>query len=152
MHIFIALGSNIDAEANFRRAAAMLKDQFPNIRFSSVYRTAPQEVEDQADFLNAAAAFENDAPAEKIHNCLQSIEKTLNKNPPYRYGPRTIDLDILLYGDERINLPGLIIPHPKMHERRFVLEPLAELLDSAAIQTSLETLHDQKCLKTPIKL
>lgn len=128
--IYISLGSNISPEQNLTAAASMLRKSFPGIRFSSVYQTKARDVEDQPDFLNAVAAFESEESPQQIHEKLVSIEQTLKKNPPFRSGPRTIDLDLLLYGDEVINTSSLTVPHSRMHERRFVLEPLSKLLDS----------------------
>ena len=103
---------------------------------------------DQPDFLNAVAAFESKESPETIAKRLQTIETKLKKAPPYRFGPRTIDLDLLLYentilSEERLAVSGersannLIIPHPRMHERRFVLEPLCELMDAKQIHPVL---------------
>ncbi len=84
---------------------------------------------DQADFLNAVALIETDESAQTIKDTLTDIERQLGKATPFENGPRTIDLDLLLYGDETIQTETLTIPHPRMHERRFVLEPLCELID-----------------------
>jgi len=137
--VWIALGSNIDAEANLRAAAKHLREHWPAIRFASVYNTAAREVENQADFLNTAAVFESDQSATEVITILRSIEQTLGKSPPYRFGPRTIDLDLLLFGDAIMNESDLIVPHPRMHERRFVLEPLCELIDSRSFHPLLHT-------------
>ncbi|TSC57203.1 MAG: 2-amino-4-hydroxy-6-hydroxymethyldihydropteridine diphosphokinase, partial [Candidatus Peregrinibacteria bacterium Greene0416_19] len=123
-------GSNIDPERNLRKAAHLLREQWPRIRFSRVYETAPRDKQDQPPFLNAVAVFDSDEPPEDIHRILQAIEQTLGKHVTERFGPRTIDLDLLLYGDAVIDTPTLQVPHPRMHERRFVLEPLRELLSA----------------------
>lgn len=162
-HFFIGLGSNIDSETKIRKAAAMLREHFPALRFSSIYKSSAREVEDQDDFLNAVAACETEKSPEEIHAILQSIEQSLGKAPPYRFGPRTIDLDLLLYGDlsqpATIN-PQLVLPHPRMHERRFVLEPLCELIDANTLhpilkqswKELLEQSLDQECILTDISL
>ncbi len=124
---YIGLGSNIEPEQNLRAAAAKLKKAYPNIRFSSVYRSSAQEITNQPDFLNAVAKIETNDSPHTIQNTIREIEQALKKNPPYRFGPRTIDLDILLYDDLILQTPELVIPHPRMHERRFVLEPLMEI-------------------------
>ena len=129
--VFIALGSNIDPEANLQAAAKRLRTLWPKIQFSHVYRTAPAEVTDQPEFLNAVAMFETEESPQEIAEKLHTIEKELKKDPPYRFGPRTIDLDLLLYGRQTMETKNLIIPHPRMHERRFVLEPLLELMDDS---------------------
>lgn len=129
--VFVGLGSNIDPETNLRAAAKRLRELFPTIIFSSVYRTAPLHEEEQPAFLNAVARFKTGERPEAALEGLQHIERELRKNPPFRFGPRTIDLDLLLYNNRTVNIPDrqLIIPHPRMHERRFVLEPLCELVD-----------------------
>jgi len=127
--VFIALGSNIHPEENLAAAAAKIRALWPTIQFSHVYRTAPAEVTDQPEFLNAVAILETEESPQEIAEKLQAIEKELKKDPPYRFGPRTIDLDLLLYGRQTMETKNLIIPHPRMHERRFVLEPLLELID-----------------------
>ena len=141
--VFLGLGSNIDPEQNLREAARMLRLREGTICFSSVYRTKAQGYGDQPDFLNAAARLETDDPPEVVKAELEAIERALGKAIPFRFGPRTIDLDLLLYGN--MILPSaeewrdvcvrwrdapvglLYVPHPRMHERRFVLEPLLEL-------------------------
>lgn len=143
--VFIGLGSNIESERNLREATQSLRRLFPGIRFSSVYRTQAHDYDAQSDFLNAVAIFQTDNSPETILQKLQTIEQQLKKEILFRFGPRTIDLDLLLYGD--LVLPSreywkenqelriknqenmLYIPHLRMHERRFVLEPLCELLD-----------------------
>ncbi len=158
--VYLSLGSNIDAEENLKAAATMLRAFFPDIRFSSVYRTEAQNYEDQADFLNAVASFHTGKSPATILTILQGIETMLWKDPPFRFGPRTIDLDILLYGDEMIHTHDLKIPHPRMHERRFVLEPLSELIDLSATHPLLKkswkefrkTMADQEICKTSLNL
>jgi len=131
--VAIALGSNIDPEVNLKVCAQHLRRHWPNIRFSSVYKTKAQLHEDQNDFLNAAAVFETDQSIEDTMKILEQIEQELGKAPPFRYGPRTIDIDILLYGDfvtsnQQLVTSNVVIPHPKMHERLFVLAPFCELI------------------------
>src|SRR3989338_7615819 len=116
--IFLGLGSNIDPEMNLQKAAAMLREHFPSIIFSSVYRTAAREVEDQDDFLNAVAACATEKSPEEVHSILNGIEDSLGKAPPFRFGPRTIDLDLLLHGNQSQianRKSELVIPHPRMH-------------------------------------
>ncbi len=138
----------------------MLRKIFSNIRFSSVYRTAAQEITDQPEFLNAAAAFETTLSPKKVAEELKTIETTLHKNPPIRFGPRTIDLDILLYGKTNAADPTLTIPHPKLHVRRFVLEPLIDLgagetvhpLLDKALKVLLSEVQSQHCEKITLQL
>ncbi|OGJ59932.1 2-amino-4-hydroxy-6-hydroxymethyldihydropteridine diphosphokinase [Candidatus Peribacteria bacterium RIFCSPHIGHO2_01_FULL_55_13] len=161
--IFLGLGSNIDPEMNLQKAAALLREHFPDIEFSSVYRTAAREVEDQNDFLNTVATCDTQKSSEDIYRILQSIEQSLGKAPPFRFGPRTIDLDLLLHGNKSqiINSKSqIVLPHPRMHERRFVLEPLCELIDPQfkhpVIKQSweylLEKTLEQECVLTDIAL
>jgi len=132
--------------------ARALRDDFPSITFSSVYRTVARDEEQQDDFLNAVAKIETDESPEEVYERLKSIEEDLGKDPPYNKGPRTIDLDILLYENYQLATRNsqLIIPHPRMTERRFVLEPLCELEDSwnDALQKTL----DQSCKRIDLRL
>ncbi len=82
---------------------------------------------DQPRFLNGVAALETDLSARALLDVLLSVERELGRERRERWGPRTIDLDLLLYGDETVDEPGLTVPHARLHERRFALEPLAEL-------------------------
>lgn len=156
----IALGSNVDPEDNLKAAATMLRDRYPAIRFSSVYRSAPLHHTDQPDFLNAVAAFDAGHSPQDVLAFLQHIEHHLKKNPPFRFGPRTIDLDLLLHGDLVQQEPPPILPHPRMHERRFVLDPLLELLSPTERHPVLKkTWSDlqkqtagQKILRMPMQL
>jgi 2-amino-4-hydroxy-6-hydroxymethyldihydropteridine diphosphokinase len=128
MKAYVALGSNILPEANLTAAADLLREEWPDIRFSHVYRSKAVEHADQADFLNAVAEIEADRDYQSVHGKLKQIEEFLGKDLAFRFGPRTIDLDLLLYGDLVLNSSGLILPHPRMHKRRFVLLPLCELI------------------------
>lgn len=159
--VFLGLGSNINPEANLRSAADLLRSHWPGVRFSHVYRSKAREVENQDDFLNAVAVIETDESPQTIADHLHAIEKQLKKSPPFKFGPRTIDLDLLLYGDlilpsrekwphestnQRVN--ELTIPHPRMHERRFVLEPLCELIDPKARHPVLDSTWKELLQKT----
>lgn len=150
--VFLALGSNINPEQNLRAAAELLRARWPAIRFSPVYRTTAREVTDQDDFLNAVAMLDTDEPPEAIAHHLRGIERTLKKAPPFKFGPRTIDLDLLLYGNQVIETPELTVPHPRMHERRFVLEPLCDLIHDKKWRDALGKTLDQKCVKTALEL
>jgi 2-amino-4-hydroxy-6-hydroxymethyldihydropteridine diphosphokinase len=129
--VFVGLGANLgDREATLRGALELLRRE-PGIEVrnvSSVRETEPVGFLDQPRFLNAAAELETELPAEALLERLLEVERRLGRvRGGRRYGPRTIDLDLLLYGDETISAPGLRVPHPRLHERRFALEPLAEL-------------------------
>jgi 2-amino-4-hydroxy-6-hydroxymethyldihydropteridine diphosphokinase len=122
---YIGLGANLgDREAAIRAAAELIGVD----RLSSIIETEPWGYEDQPRFLNAVAELDTELPPRLLLELLLEVERLLGRERSGpRYGPRTIDLDLLLYGDERIDEPGLEVPHPRLHERRFVLEPLAEL-------------------------
>ena len=98
---------------------------------SSIYETEPVEFTDQPQFLNCAVALETSSTPEQLMLQLLTIEKAMGRQRIQKKGPRTIDLDILLFGDEVVDTPGLTIPHPAMQHRRFVLEPLAEITPDA---------------------
>ncbi len=128
---YVGLGANLgDREAMLRSALEQL-DAEPGVHVSAVssFRdTAPVGIVDQPRFLNAAVAVETDLGARSLLDRLLGIERRLGRTREGpRFGPRTIDLDLLLYGDEQIDEPGLQVPHPRLHERLFALEPLAEL-------------------------
>jgi 2-amino-4-hydroxy-6-hydroxymethyldihydropteridine diphosphokinase len=129
MFAYVGLGSNLgDREDNLRRALALLED-VGAIRVSSFRETDPVGVTDQPRFLNAAARVDTALGARELLDRLLEIERALgrDRSREERWGPRTIDLDLLLYGGETIEEPGLTVPHPRLAERRFVLEPLHEL-------------------------
>jgi 2-amino-4-hydroxy-6-hydroxymethyldihydropteridine diphosphokinase len=128
---YIGVGANLgDREATMRAALAAL-DATPGIRVvavSSFRETDPVGYVDQPRFLNAAAALDTELDARGLLDALLSVERGLGRTREGpRYGPRTIDLDLLLFGDAELDEPGLTVPHPRLHERAFVLEPLAEL-------------------------
>ena len=128
---FVGLGSNLgDREATLRQALDLLARE-PGVelrRVSTFRETEPVGFLDQPRFLNAAAEVETELPATELLARLLDVERRLGRvRGGPRFGPRTIDLDLLLYGEETIREPGLTVPHPRLHERRFALEPLAEL-------------------------
>ena len=128
---YIGLGANLgDRESSLRRAVELL-DRDPAIAVvgvSSFRETEPVGYLDQPRFLNGACAVETELSARALLDRLLAVERELGRERSGpRFGPRTIDLDLLLYGDETIDEPGLTVPHPRLAERRFALEPLAEL-------------------------
>ena len=134
---YVGLGANLgDREAMLRSALEQLRTE-PGMRVTAVsaFRdTAPVGLVDQPRFLNAAAAVETELGARELLDRLLGIERRLGRTREGpRFGPRTIDLDLLLYGDERIDEPGLHVPHPRLHERLFALEPLTELDQSLVV-------------------
>lgn len=135
---YLGLGSNLgDRLAALREALALL-DATPGMRLlscSSVYETEPWGVTEQPAFLNLAAGFETTlSPAELLYAC-KSVESRIGRAETYRWGPRVIDVDILLYGNEVVNSaePDLQIPHARLRERAFALVPLAEIVPDLAV-------------------
>jgi 2-amino-4-hydroxy-6-hydroxymethyldihydropteridine diphosphokinase len=128
---YVGLGSNLgDREELIRRAAALIGAT----RLSSIVETEPWGYEDQPRFLNAVAQIETPLGARGLLDRLLEVERDLGRERVGpRWGPRTVDLDLLLYGDEEIDEPGLVVPHPRLAERLFVLEPLAELVPAQRI-------------------
>jgi 2-amino-4-hydroxy-6-hydroxymethyldihydropteridine diphosphokinase len=127
--VAIALGSNLgDRHGQLRGAIASLAPVFSHLRLSSFYETVPVDVPGpQPMFLNAAATGESELSASAVLDALLAVEQHFGRERPYVGAPRTIDLDLIFYGESVINTPGLIVPHPRFRERRFVLEPLAEI-------------------------
>jgi 2-amino-4-hydroxy-6-hydroxymethyldihydropteridine diphosphokinase len=127
---YIGFGGNMgDPERTCREALALLGDM-DGIRLeavSSLYRTQPVGVEDQAWFLNGVLACRTRLDPEDLLRQLLAVENRFGRKRTVRWGPRTLDLDLLFYGEHVLDLPGLTIPHPRAHERRFVLEPLVEI-------------------------
>jgi 2-amino-4-hydroxy-6-hydroxymethyldihydropteridine diphosphokinase len=128
--VYIGLGSNLGDRAEYLRTAREQIDA-PDLRVlraSSIYETAPRDVEDQPWFLNQVIECETDLFPRQLLARLQKIEREMGRKRRMAKGPREIDLDILLFGDAVVKAPELEVPHPRMTERRFVLEPLAELV------------------------
>jgi 2-amino-4-hydroxy-6-hydroxymethyldihydropteridine diphosphokinase len=130
MIAWIGIGANLgDARAHVTDALARLQ-RLPDtalLRASSLYRTAPIDASGD-DYINAVACLDTHLAAHALLNALLGIEQEHGRERPYRNAPRTLDLDLLLYGDQVIaDAPTLLVPHPRMHERAFVLAPLAEL-------------------------
>ena len=135
---YLGLGGNLgDRLAALQEALASL-DATPGMRWvscSSVYETEPWGVIDQPRFLNLVAGFETTLPPDALLSACQSVEATVGRTASYRWGPRLIDVDILLYGGEVVSLatPDLQIPHPRLTQRAFVLVPLAEIAPDAIV-------------------
>ncbi len=125
----IALGSNLgDRRAHLDFAASQLRALLGRFRISAYYETEPVEVPGvQPQFLNAAAVGETTLSARDLLAALGAIEQARSRERPYANAPRTLDLDLILFGDAVIDDPGLVVPHPRFRARRFVLEPLAEI-------------------------
>ncbi|MGH9494209.1 MAG: 2-amino-4-hydroxy-6-hydroxymethyldihydropteridine diphosphokinase [Candidatus Sulfotelmatobacter sp.] len=125
---YLSLGSNIgDREKHLREAISRLEKPGRIIAVSSFYETAPVEYTQQSWFLNCAVKLETSLTAPQLLTDILKIEREMGRQRTQRKGPRTIDIDILLFGDTAMETPELTIPHPSMAARRFVLEPLAEI-------------------------
>ena len=127
---FVGIGSNLDdPRAQVMQAFDEL-DRLPHTRVvkkSSLYRSAPVGYANQPDFINAVAQLETGLPAERLLAEMQGVEASHGRQRSFPNAPRTLDLDLLLYGDLRLSGASLTIPHPRMHERAFVLKPLLEI-------------------------
>ena len=135
---YIGLGANIGDAAAAVEGAILRIDASDGIRVtarSSLYRTAAWGETDQPDFINAVVRVDTVLPPERLLQVLLDIERSAgrDRSRSRRWGPRELDLDLLLYGDRRIDTPGLHVPHPHLHERAFVLVPLVEIAPSLEI-------------------
>ena len=127
---YVGVGSNLDDPRTHVLQALNALDRLPHTRLvkrSSLYRSAPLGHAAQPDFINAVAQLETGLPAERLLAELQEIEARHGRTRSFPNAPRTLDLDVLLYGELSLDLPNLKIPHPRMHERAFVLQPLMEV-------------------------
>ena len=133
----IGIGSNLDDPLQQVSNAIEMLDGLPGchvLRQSSMYQSAPFGHVEQPDFINAVAVLETAVPADILLACLQELERARGRDPAAeRWGPRIIDLDILVYGDQVIELPELEVPHPGIRERNFVLLPLREVTPDLVI-------------------
>ena len=128
--VFIGIGSNLGNRSDYISKAIDCLRGIPNIiidKVSSIIETKPQDAIGQRDYLNAAIKLRTDLTALDLLKELNRIEENLGRARSSKNAPRTIDLDILLYGEEVINEPNLKVPHPRMLERKFVIEPLLEI-------------------------
>ncbi len=128
--VFIGVGSNLGDRKGYISRAIDCLSEIPKTtveKTSSIIETEPQDATGQEDYLNAVIKLETDLTALDLLKELQTIEDSLGRVRTFKNAPRTIDLDILLYGEEVIDEPGLKVPHPRMFERKFVIEPLLEI-------------------------
>ena len=127
---FVGIGSNLgDRETNLGQAIELLsaEDGIEVVAVSEIRETDPVGPVQQGQFLNGAVKVDTSLGPRQLLDRLLSLENRLGRVRSERWGPRTIDLDLLLYGGERVDEPGLTVPHPRLHERRFALEPLLDL-------------------------
>jgi len=127
--VYLSLGSNLgDREKHLREAISRLRDLGAIRQISAFYETQPVEVStEQPWFLNSALALETELPAQEFLSGMLAVEQSMGRIRKEPKGPRIIDIDILLFGNNVLDTPELTVPHPAMHQRRFVLEPLAEI-------------------------
>ena len=159
---YIALGSNLDDPADQLGRAVSALAQLPQShldKVSSVYRSAAVGPGSQPDYLNAVALLRTELSALQLLDALQHIEQAQGRVRGIKWGPRTLDLDLLLYGDEVISSPRLTVPHPQMRHRHFVLYPLHELCgnqyvlpDGTALGTLLQHCPERGLVKTRTQL
>lgn len=150
--VFVGLGSNEgDRLANISRAVQLLGGT-PGIQLmqmATIYETPPAGGPPQEDYLNSVVAIETALPPHELLAALKALERRMGRAPsPERWGPRVIDLDILLYDQQVIREPHLVIPHPRLPERRFVLEPLAQLAPDAVhpvLRKTVAELLEEAC-------
>ena len=136
MKAVIALGSNIgDPKENLDLAIALLRETSEVIAVSNFYVTKPVGFTEQPDFTNAVCIIETELPALELLNMLHGIEKAMGRVRDIKWGPRTIDLDIIQFGSVLSSAEELTLPHPRAHERKFVLEPWYEIDPDAILLT-----------------
>jgi len=133
---YVGIGSNLGEPRRQIESALADLGRIPGTRLarcSSLYRSAPMGHADQPDFLNAVARLETEIAAEPLLDELQGIERRHGRERSFANAPRTLDLDLLLYDGQVLDSPRLTLPHPRMHERAFVLAPLAEIAPEVAV-------------------
>ena len=143
---YVALGANLGEAAAVVASAIDALNRLPDTRLearSHLYRSAPVDAQGP-DFINAMAAVSTRLTAPDLLLALQQLEQRAGRERPYRNAPRTLDLDLLLYGDARIDSPSLTVPHPRMMERAFVLIPLAEIAPDLVPAAALAAVAGQR--------
>jgi 2-amino-4-hydroxy-6-hydroxymethyldihydropteridine diphosphokinase len=148
---FVGLGANLGVAMLGVRTALRQLGATPALRLvrtSSLYRTAPME-SSGPDYINAVAEVATTLTAPDLLAALQSIENAAGRERPYRNAPRTLDLDLLLYGEAHIESPTLTVPHPRMGERAFVLVPLAEIAPRVVSGVALTVVREQTIVCMP---
>ncbi len=158
--VYLGLGSNLGDKIGYiEKAIALLEnsDGIRNLRASSLYKTEPIGNVDQDWFVNAVVEIETDLNPMQLLECCQGIETKLGRKRIEKWGPRTLDIDVLLYGNAEIKSAEIEIPHPRMVERAFVLRPLAELnpcieISGTPIQVLLSSTDNQQVEKIPSRL
>ena len=144
---YVGVGSNLDDPRTQVLNAFSELDRLPHTRLlkkSSLYRSAPMGHRRQPDFINAVVQLDTGLPAERLLAELQAVEARHGRQRSFPNAPRTLDLDVLLFGDLALDLPTLKIPHPRMHERAFVLKPLLEIDPRLPFRAQLDACTDQE--------
>jgi 2-amino-4-hydroxy-6-hydroxymethyldihydropteridine diphosphokinase len=147
--IYLGLGSNIEDREQHLKEAIRLLQLHPEInicRCSSIYETDPVGYIEQAAFLNMVIQVKTKLTPTALFQIMLEVETKLGRVRDIRWGPRTIDLDMLLYGEERLDTPELLVPHPRMKERAFVLIPLLEIMEEQSIQAGASFQEELKLL------
>lgn len=148
---YIGLGANLGDPARALAAAVTALAALPRtrlVRRSATYRSAPVDA-GGPDYLNAVVEISTTLPPEALLDALQAIEQAAGRQRPYRNAPRTLDLDLLLYGEQTIDTPRLTVPHPRMGERAFVLLPLAEIAPERVAPGQLKAVSGQSVVRLP---
>ena len=144
--VYLSLGSNLgDRAANLNAAINRLRSLGEVLQVSSLYETEPVEFTAQPWFLNCAIELDTEQTAQQLIEAILEIERQMGRTRTQKKGPRSIDIDILLFGNSTIDTKGLSIPHPGLQERRFVLEPLAEIAPGVrhpALKKTIQELRD----------
>jgi len=126
--VYLSLGSNVGARhANLEQAITQLANLGAVVRRSAFYETEPMEVTDQPWFLNCAVELETELMPKQFIAAVLDVERSMGRKRTKKKGPRTIDIDVVLFGKSIVEMKGLTVPHPAMHLRRFVLEPMVEI-------------------------
>ena len=141
--VYLSLGSNVgDREENLRAAIARLSPLGELVAVSSFYETEPMEFRAQPWFLNCAVALKTVLLPQQFLSRMLKIEQEMGRRRTRLKGPRTIDIDLLLFGNSVVHTPRLAVPHPALHQRRFVLEPLAELVPDLRHPWTRQTIRE----------
>lgn len=139
--LYLALGTNLgDRAANLAEARRRLSEFFPPINASHIYETPPWGVTEQPAFYNQVIEARSSLEPLKILHLVKQIEVAMGRVPSLRYGPRLIDIDLLVYGDSLFESPELTLPHPRLFERAFVLVPFAEIAPGLVPPTQNQTI------------
>lgn len=142
---YLGLGANLGDRTGSIHLAVKELDALPTtevMRVSSLYETAPVGVANQPDFLNAVAEVQTCLGPEDLLAAILHLEKKMGRTRTERWGPRVIDIDVLLYGDQKIDVPGLTVPHPRLRERAFALVPLAEIAPTLALPGETQSVSE----------